>query len=78
MVSNQRLLIFRLYIIYIIYGKVIIMRLLTSKELNKIFSLRQSKSVKSRVRKKNHKRVMRYLDKYGLVTVDMLKKPTHV
>ena len=21
---------------------------------------------------------MRYLDKYGLVTVDMLKKPTHI
>lgn len=54
------------------------MRLLTTKGLNKIFSLRQSKSVKSRVRKKNHKRVMRYLDKYGLVTVDMLKKTIHI
>lgn len=48
------------------------MRLMTTKELNKIFSLRQSKSVKSRVKKKNHRRAMRYLDKYGLVTVDML------
>ena len=48
------------------------MRLMTTKELNKIFSLRQSKSVKSRVRKKNHKRAMKYLDKYGLVTADML------
>lgn len=54
------------------------MRLLTTKGLNKIFSLRQSKSVRSRVRKKNHKRVMRYLDKYGLVTVDMLKKTIHI
>ena len=54
------------------------MRLLTTKELNKIFSLKQSKNVKSRVRKKNHKRVMRYLDKYGLVTIDMLKKSTHI
>ena len=50
------------------------MRLMTTKELNKIFSLRQSRSVKSRVRKKNHKRAMKYLDKYGLVTVDMLRK----
>ena len=54
------------------------MRLMTTKELNKIFSLRQSKSVKSRIRKKNHKRVMRYLNKYGLVTIDMLKKTTHI
>ena len=46
------------------------MRLMTIKELNKIFSLRQSRNVKSRVRKKNHKRVMKYLDKYGLITVD--------
>ena len=50
------------------------MRLMTTKELNKVFSLRQSKRVKSRVRKKNHKRAMKYLDKYGLVTVDMLRK----
>ena len=50
------------------------MRLMTTKELNKIFSLRQSRSVKSRVRKKNHKRAMKQLDKYGLVTVDMLRK----
>ena len=48
------------------------MRLMTIKELNKVFSLRQSKSVKSRVNKKNHKRAMRYLDKYGLATADML------
>ena len=48
------------------------MRLMTIKELNRVFSLRQSKGVKSRVRKKNHKRAMRYLDRYGLVTVDML------
>ena len=54
------------------------MWLLTTKGLNKIFSLRQSKNVKSHVRKKNHKRVMRYLDKYGLVTVDMLKRSTHI
>lgn len=54
------------------------MRLLTTKELNKIFSLRQSKNVKSRVRKKNNKRAMRYLDKYGLVTIDMLKKTIHI
>ena len=53
-------------------NEVIIMRLLTIKELNKVFSLRQSKSVKSRVNKKNHKRAMRYLDKYGLATADML------
>lgn len=46
------------------------MRFLTIKELNKIFSLRRSKSVKYRARKKNHKRAMRYLDKYGLTTVD--------
>lgn len=50
------------------------MRLLTIKELNKIFSLRQSRNVKSRVRKKNHKRAMKYLDKYGLITVDYLKQ----
>lgn len=54
------------------------MRLLTTKKLNKIFSLRQSKSIKSRVRKKNHRRAMRYLDKYGLVSIDMLKKTTHI
>ena len=54
------------------------MRLLTTKELNKIFSLRQSKSVKSRVRKKSHRKAMRYLDKYGLVTIDMLKKTTNI
>lgn len=52
----------------------VIMRLLTIKELNKIFSLRQSRNVKSRVRKKNHKRAMKYLDKYGLITVDQLKQ----
>lgn len=46
------------------------MRLLTIKELNKIFSLRESRRVKSRVRKKNHKRAKKYLDKYGLVTID--------
>lgn len=46
------------------------MRLLTKRELNKLFSLRESNRVKSRVRKKNHKRVMRYLNKYGLITID--------
>lgn len=54
-------------------NKVITMRLMTTKELNRVFSLRESRRVKARVRKKNHKRAMRYLDKYGLVTVDMLK-----
>lgn len=48
------------------------MRLMTMKELNKVFSLRESRRVKARVNKKNHKRAIRYLDKYGLVTVDML------
>ena len=51
-------------------NEVIIMRLLTIKELNKIFSLRESRRVKSRVRKKNHKRANKYLDKYGLITVN--------
>lgn len=55
-------------------NEVIIMRLLTIKELNKIFSLRESRRVKSRVRKKNHKRAMKYLDKYGLITVDKPKQ----
>ena len=50
------------------------MRLMTMKELNRVFSLRESRKVKARVRKKNHKRAMKYLDKYGLVTVDMLRK----
>lgn len=44
------------------------MRLMTAKELNRVFSLRQSRSVKSRTRKKNHNRVAKYLNKYGLVT----------
>ena len=48
------------------------MRLMTMKELNRVFSLRESRRVKARVRKKNHKRAMKYLDKYGLVTADML------
>lgn len=46
------------------------MRLLTPKELNRIFSLRESRNVKARVRKKNHKRAMKYLNKYGLTTSD--------
>ena len=46
------------------------MRLMTMKELNRVFSLRESRRVKARVRKKNHKRAMRYLNKYGLITVD--------
>ena len=46
------------------------MRLMTMKELNRVFSLRQNRNVKSRVRKKNHKRAMKYLDKYGLITSD--------
>lgn len=46
------------------------MRLMTMKELNRVFSLRESRRVKARVRKKNHKRVMRYLNRYGLITVD--------
>ena len=50
------------------------MRLMTMKELNRVFSLRESSRVKSRVRKKNHKRVMRYLNKYGLTTVDYSKQ----
>ena len=50
------------------------MQLMTMKELNRVFSLRQSRNVKSRVRKKNNKRAMKYLDKYGLVTVELAKK----
>ena len=46
------------------------MRLMTMKELNRVFSLRESRRVKARVRKKNHKRAMKYLNKYGLITVD--------
>ena len=46
------------------------MRLMTMKELNRVFSLRESRRVKARVRKKNHKRVMKYLNKYGLITTD--------
>lgn len=49
------------------------MRLLTLKELNRIFELRQSKRVSSRVRKKNHKRAIRYLNRYGLKFLDMEK-----
>ena len=50
------------------------MRLMTMKELNRVFSLRESRRVKARVRKKNHKRVMKYLNKYGLTTVDYSKQ----
>ena len=46
------------------------MRLMTMKELNRVFSLRESRKVKTRVRKKNHKRAMKYLNKYGLITID--------
>ena len=46
------------------------MRLMTMKELNRVFSLRESRRVKARVRKKNHKRAMKYLNKYGLTTTD--------
>lgn len=46
------------------------MRLMTMKELNRVFSLRESRRVKARVRKKNHKRAMKYLNKYGLITTD--------
>ena len=46
---------------------------MTTKELNRVFYLRQSRNVKPRVRKKNHKRAMKYLDKYGLVTVELAK-----
>ena len=46
------------------------MRLMTKKELNRIFSLRESRRVKPRVNKKNHKRVAKYLNKYGLTTID--------
>ena len=46
------------------------MRLMTMKELNRVFSLRESRNVKARVQKKNHKRVMKYLNKYGLTTSD--------
>lgn len=46
------------------------MRLMTMKELNRVFSLRESRRVKARVSKKNHKRAMKYLNKYGLITAD--------
>ena len=46
------------------------MRLMTMKELNRVFSLRESRRGKARVRKKNHKRDMRYPNRYGLSTVD--------
>ena len=52
------------------------MRLMTMKELNRVFSLRESRHVKARTRKKNHNRVMKYLNKYGLITSDY-KKETH-
>lgn len=41
------------------------MRLMTVTELLKVFHLRFHGS--KRVRKKNHHRVLRYLNKYGLV-----------
>ena len=51
-------------------NEVVTVRLMTMKELNRVFSLRESRKVKARVRKKNHKRAMKYLNKYGLITVD--------
>ena len=46
------------------------MRLLTVKELNRIFHLR-FRSGKYRIRKKNHNRIMKYITKHeGLASID--------
>ncbi len=46
------------------------MRLLTAKELNRIFHL-IFRSSKYRIRKKNYNRIKKYITKYGgLVTID--------
>jgi len=48
------------------------MRILTNKELGRIFTLRFH-SKKKRTHKKNYHIVEKYLDKYGLVASDMFK-----
>lgn len=46
------------------------MRLLTTKELLKIYHLRNRHS-KSRIRKKNNKRAVKYMNTFGCITSDL-------